>query len=177
MVTDSGEVNLELDLMAKLKQAIETVRERLIKYDQYIGEKEIRTRILVIDEILRGLGWEVTNPDIVQMELVENGNNIDYVLLEREQRYLAVVEAKRSKEGLSSKYRRQASGYATELGTKYVILTNGARWECWEIIPGQSRRDSNVVEANITTGDIENIASEIAVIHRKILGGAEQRTG
>ena len=174
--TDSGEVTLESALTVKLKQAIKTARERLTKYDQYIGEKEIRTRILIIDEILRGLGWEVANPDIVQMELGENGNKIDYVLLEEKQGHLAVIEAKRSKEGLSSKYRRQASGYATELGTRYVILTNGARWECWEIIPGQSRRESIVVEVNITTGDIENIALEIAVIHRKVLGRAEQRT-
>ena len=173
---DSGEVALESILTDNLKQAITAARERLAKYDKYIGEKEARTRILIIDEILRGLEWEVTNPDLVQIELGDNGSNIDYVLLGEEQEYLAVVEAKRSKEGLSGPHRRQASGYATELGTRYVVLTNGIRWESWEMSTGQARRDTMIVEVSITTGDIEKIASQMMPIHREILGRAKQKT-
>ena len=174
--TDSGEVALESALRDKLKQAITIARERLEKYDRYIGEKEIRTRILIIDEILRGLGWEVTDPELAQMEFEDNGNNIDYVLMGEKQIYLAVVEAKRSKEGLNNTHRRQASGYATELGTRYVVLTNGTRWESWEMNTGQPRRDAKILEVSITTGDIEKITSQIATIHREVLGRAKQKT-
>ena len=54
--TDSGEEILESTMMAKLEQAITTARERLAKHDNYIGQKEMRTRVLIIDEILRGFG-------------------------------------------------------------------------------------------------------------------------
>ena len=63
--TDNEEVALESTSRDKLKQAITIARERLEKYDRYIGEKEIRTRVLIIDEILRGLEWEVTDPELV----------------------------------------------------------------------------------------------------------------
>ena len=173
---ESAEVALESILTDNLKQAITVAQERLTEYDQYIGEKETRTRVLIIDEILRGLGWEVTDPELVKIELGDNGGNIDYVLLGEEQEYLAVVEAKRSKEVLLGKYQRQASGYATELGVRYVVLTNGARWESWEMNTGQTRRDSMIVEVNITTGDIEKIVLQMAAIHRKVLGRMEQKT-
>ena len=171
--TDNSEVDLESTSRDKLKQAITIARERLEKYDRYVGEKEVRTRVLVIDEILRGLEWEVTDPKLVQMELEDNGNKIDYVLMGEDQMCLAVVEAKRSKEGLSPAHRRQASGYATELGTRYVVLTNGIRWESWEMHTGQPRREANILEVTITTGDIEEITSRIAAIHRKVLGRAK----
>ena len=107
------------------------------------------------------------------MELEDNGNNIDYVLVGEKQIYLAVVEAKRSKEGLSNTHRRQASGYATELGIRYVVLTNGTRWESWEMNTGKPRREAKILEVSITTGDIEKITSQIAAIHREVLGRAK----
>lgn len=174
--TDSGEVILESTMMAKLEQAITTARGRLVKHDEYVGKKEMRTRVLIIDEILRGLGWEVTSPELVQIEFEANGISIDYVLLGRKREYLAVVEAKRSKEVLSSSYRIQAAGYATEIVAKYAVLTNGARWESWEINTGQPLQKSKILEVNITTGDIKEIASQLAIIHREVLERAKQKT-
>ena len=173
---DSGEVALESTLTDNLKQAITVARERLAKYDKYIGGKETRTRVLIIDEILRGLEWEVTDPELVQIEFGVNGISIDYVLLGNEQEYLAVVEAKRSKEVLSGPYRVQASGYATEVAARYTVLTNGTRWESWEMNTEEPRLKARILEVNITTGEIENIASQLAAIHRKVLGRVEQKT-
>ena len=76
------------DSTAELCSTIEVVRERLRKHEKYIGEKETRTRVLIIDELLRALGWDVTDPGVVQMELGNNGSAIDYVLcLEQGERF------------------------------------------------------------------------------------------
>ena len=171
--TDSGEVTLESAMIAKLEQAITTARERLEKHDKYIGQKETRTRVLIIDEILRGLGWEVTDPELVQIEFEADGISIDYVLLGRKQEHLAVVEAKRSKEALSGSYRIQTVGYAAEIVAGYAVLTNGVRWESWEMNTGRPLRDAKILEVNITTGDIKKIASQIATIHREVLERAK----
>ena len=157
------------DSSAELCDAIDIARVRLSEYEDYVGEKETRTRVLIIDEILKGLGWDVTDPRLVNMELGSNGNTIDYVLIGERGEQIGVVEAKRSKDGLSSAYRRQASGYAVELGVSLAVLTNGWRWEAWEVNQGKARRDNMIVEANITTGDTAKIASDMMSIHRRCL--------
>ena len=119
------------------------------------------------------MGWEVTDPELVQIEFEADGISIDYVLLGRKQEHLAVLEAKRSKEALSGSYRIQTVGYATEIVAGYAVLTNGVRWESWEMNTGRPLRDAKILEVNITTGDIKKIASQIATIHREVLERAK----
>ena len=110
------------------------------------------------------------------MEVGSNGNEIDYVLIRESGEYFAVVEAKRSKEGLSGAHRRQASGYAVELGVSFAILTNGSRWEAWEVNSRTARKKAMIVETNITTGDTIEIANDMMGIHRlRLLEGESSR--
>ena len=88
------------DSTDELCDAITIARERLRKYEDYVGGKETRTRVLIIDEILKGLGWDVTDPRLVKMELGDNRSIIDYVLIGEGGEHLGVVEAKRSKDVL-----------------------------------------------------------------------------
>ena len=159
--------------MTKLEQAIETARMRLLKYDEYLKKHETRTRVLIIDEILCGLGWKVTNPKQVQLEYKINGNVIDYVLVSKSGANIAVVESKKLAVALKDGDRRQAAGYAGELGTRYAVLTNGARWEAWELISESPRKENMLIEENITTGDIPEIASRFMKLHCHELGTGE----
>ena len=157
------------DSTDELCDAITIARERLREHEEYIGEKETRTRVLIIDEILKGLGWDVTDPRLVKMELENNGSKFDYVLIGEEGKCLGVVEAKRSKDALRDIDRRQASGYAVELGVSLAILTNGWRWEAWKVDPTIARKDAMIVETNITTGDTTKIAEDMMNIHHRCL--------
>ena len=169
-----NETAQESILRATLEEAIKTARLRLLNHDKYLGGDETRTRVLIIDEVLKGLGWKVTDPEQVRLEHRDNGNKMDYVLMKERGRYLAVIEAKRSRDALTDGHRRQASGYATELGSKYAALTNGARWEAWKMNPEKPRRESMIAEANLTTGDIEEISSQLMSIHSEVLGTDEE---
>ncbi len=166
---DQTEADLVSDSTDELCEAIIIARDRLREHEEYIGERETRTRVLIIDEILKGLGWDVTDPRLVKMELENNGSEFDYVLIGEGGEYLGVVEAKRSKDGLRDPYRRQASGYAVELGVRFVILTNGWRWEAWKVDQAIARKNAMIVETNITTGDTTKIASDMMSIHRRCL--------
>ena len=157
-------------LTANLGDAVTTARQRLMKFGEYVRVDETRTRMFIIDAILNGLGWQVLDPQLVLLEHRENGNTMDYVLMIEGKRHLVVVEAKRSQDLLNDGHRRQASGYAVELATKYAVLTNGARWEAWNMNTGKPRRDSMIAEVNITTGDIEEIVSQLMPLHREMLG-------
>ena len=83
--------------------------------------------------------------------------------------FFAVVEAKPADSGPKETDRRQASGYATEIGARYAVLTNGGRWEAWEMVQQKPRKDSVFVEVHLTTGEISDIASTLGKLHRDVL--------
>ena len=152
-----------------LEKSIKEARKVLTGHFEYLRGNETATRTLIIDGVLNALGWNVKDPARVWLEHRANGNKVDYVLVSSTGALLAVVEAKPADSGPKDADRRQASGYATEIGARYAVLTNGGRWEAWEMVQQKPRRDSIVVEVNVTTGNIAEIASTLRKLHRDAL--------
>ena len=169
-MADSRETRHKDTSFVVVCEAISTIREQLDRNMDYISKSEARTRVFLVDVLLRSLGWEVQDPERVLLEHRDNGNRIDYVLVDEEKRYLAVVEAKRVGEILVDRGRVQATGYAAALGVRYVILTNGIRWEGWELVPGKSTRETVLVGTNINSREVEEVAEELMRLHRLRLG-------
>ena len=94
---------------------------------------------------------------------------MDYVLRLSSGDFLAVAEAKPADSGPKDADRRQASGYATEIGARYAVLTNGGRWEAWEMAQQKPRKDCIVVEVHLTTGETAEIAATLEKLHRDVL--------
>ena len=163
MVEISGEA------LAQLKKSIMETRRVLEENHEYLRGNETRTRSLVIDEILVALGWNSKDPEHVWLEHRANGNQMDYVLRSPSEQFVAVVEAKPADSGPKDADRRQASGYATELGARYAVLTTGGRWEAWEMVPQKPRRDCILVEVHLTTGDVAEVAATLGKLHRDVL--------
>ena len=160
---------------ALLEKSIAEARRLLKEYDGYFAGNETATRVVVIDRVLTALGWDVKDPAQVRLEHRANGNNkVDYVLLSSPGEFLAVVEAKAADSGLKAMYRRHASGYAAEIGARYAVLTNGGRWEAWEMVPQKPRKESIVVEVHLTTGEIAELASSLEKLHREALERGER---
>ena len=145
-------------------------RRILTAYNEYLRGNETATRALVIDGVLTALGWDIKDPARVQLEHRADGNKLDYVLVSSAGEFLAVVEAKPADTGPKDTDRRQASGYATEVGARYAVLTNGGRWEAWEMVQQRPRKKSIVVEVHLTTGTIAEIAATLGRLHRDALG-------
>ena len=154
---------------ALLDKSINEARRVLTEYDKYLRGNETATRALVIDGVLTALGWNIKDPARVRLEHRANGNKVDYVLVSSAGAFLAVVEAKPADSGPKETDRRQASGYAAEIGARYAVLTNGGRWEAWEMVQRRPRKESMVVEVNLTTGQIAEIASTLRKLHRDAL--------
>ena len=152
-----------------LEQSIREARRVLSEHSKYLSTNETRTRALVIDGVLTALGWDIKDPARVWLEHRTSGNAMDYVLLSVEGRCLAVVEAKAADIGAKDKDRRDASGYAQEIGAQYAVLTNGGRWEAWKMAP-TPRKENIVVEVHLTTGEVAEIASKLGKLHRDVLG-------
>ena len=119
-----------------LMHVIETLKERIEHDGGTIGSKEIRTRTALVDPLLNALGWDTTDPAMVIPEYAAGGGVADYALLkvmpDENTPVIAFIEAKRLNEPLES-HRAQMLNYANMSGVKYAGLTNGDRWELYEV--------------------------------------------
>ncbi len=134
--------------MDALVSVIETLQKSIKRDYATIGSNETRTRNALIEPLLRALGWATllcslrstklgTDPDRPATVAVSTAGPAGISL--------AFIEAKRMREDLSDKHRRQAFGYARNReSVKYVGLTNGDLWEFYQIIGDQCRPILNV---------------------------------
>ena len=155
-------VEIEDGTGALLEESIKEARRVLTEHHVYLRGNETATRALVIDGVLTALGWDIKDPARVRLEHRAHGNKVDYVLVSSARAYLGVVEAKPADWGPKDTDRRHASGYAKEIGARYAVLTNGGRWEAWDMAQQKPRRQSIFVEVHLTTGEITEISLDLA---------------
>ena len=104
-----------------------------------IDKKETDARIR-IDKMLLESGWKLPgwseDHEInIITELVNNAGEADYVLLDKNERHLCTVEAKKS---LLSPLvgKEQARDYAVEIKSRFIILSNGILHYLWDLEQG-----------------------------------------
>ena len=112
-------------VIEKLQNMIETRRD-------YLSRHETRTRQVLIDPLLRELGWDVSDPEAVQLEYRVGQQWADYALMSDNQP-VAVIEAKRLGRGLEDDEIMQVLNYANRDGIDYMIVTDGDHWEMYEV--------------------------------------------
>lgn len=122
------------ELLLPLYEVIERVRDAITQHESKLEKNEIRTRYVLIDPILRALGWDVSNPHEVEVEYdtIEK-KKVDYALLGAEQDPLVLIEAKRLHAAQVSKNTSQLLMYCLEVGAQYGVLTDGNQWEMYDV--------------------------------------------
>ena len=118
--------------LGNLQNAIEKLRKTIEVHRGYLAENETRTRQVLIDPLLRKLGWDVSNPNIVQLEYRVEQGRPDYALMSKG-KPLAVVEAKRLGSDLGDDQIIQALTYAVAAAISYMIVTDGDKWEMYNV--------------------------------------------
>lgn len=102
-----------------------------------VNNHETSTRYIVIDPILRALGWDLSNPDecVVEYEVARSGNHpatrVDYVLKCGTGQPAIVIEAKRiDVESDDEGALVQMERYLQDIPTAMIaVVTNGQYWE------------------------------------------------
>lgn len=113
-----------LDEISELVHALAT---RIQEHGGTLRGNEAATRYALIDPLLRGLGWDLSDPNQVLPEYYVKGMYLDYAMLHQDQPKL-IVEAKKLGETLDSAA-KQAGSYSYTVGAPYVVLTNGDDWK------------------------------------------------
>jgi hypothetical protein len=118
--------------MSDLDEILVQVRQRIDRYrGQTLGEQN--TKSILIDPLLRALGWDVEDFEEVHREYKPKptDNPVDYALfILRTPRLF--VEAKALGGNLNDrKWANQIMGYAAVTGVEWVVLTNGDEYRIY----------------------------------------------
>ena len=126
--------------LTKAIELFEELQRRIDEHGDYLRESEYRTRIMLVDPLLRLLGWNVEDFHCVEIEFrtTQSANErADYVL-KKDGSKVAIVEAKKLGFPMSSKERRQAKEYADYAEVSQCVLTDGARWRLYDLNRGRN---------------------------------------
>ena len=154
-------------MLDDLIQTIETLKERIRKHKDYLGAYEVRTRVSLIDPMLRALGWDVDDPDLVQVEPKTDNGWADYALLGISHRPVAFVEAKKLSENIAA-HTQQTVGYAISENmngsnrVSYCACTNGDDWKVFDLFT-----QAPVMDVSITGNDSAKAAMKFLGLWRR----------
>ena len=105
---------------------IENLRACAEKHRDYLANNEAATRACLVDPVLRVLGWDVSDPEQVQVEFKVEGKAVDYALLGGG-KPLVLVEAKSLGAKLKDDF-WQLAVYAAKTGASSGVMANGDEW-------------------------------------------------
>ena len=142
----------------ELVATIETIKQRIKDHRSSLAANETRTRQVLIDPLLKALGWDVTDPARVALEYSAGQGRADYALLGEEDP-VAVIEAKRLNDDMDN-HVMQALNYANSQGIKYMITTNGDEWRMYDVF-----RQAQLDERVVMRLRIESDAAHVSAIH------------
>ena len=146
-----------------LVEVIETLKERIRDHGDSLRQNEIRTRVVLIDPLLTALGWDVANPGVVTAEYDVSGRRADYALLGSGAFPAATMEAKKLGESLDS-HRMQMLNYSNAAGIRFAGLTDGNRWELYEIFKQGTLDERRILEAVISSESSAHLALKFLLL-------------
>ncbi len=146
--------------MNKLIHAIEKILTQLDSLHKR-SLKETPTRVIVVDPLLESLGWDIRDPDEVELEYPTVDNKaVDYAL-KINRNPVILVEAKSLNDHLSDvKAITQVVGYATNDGITWCILTNGVKWRVYRSIEECPAPDKLMFEVSLDPRESEGMSAQ-----------------
>ena len=162
-------------LLDDLVACIESLQERIRSHGASLRANETRTRMALIDPLLQALGWDVSDPAVVTPEYDVSGARADYALLRPGGKAAATVEAKRLGEALES-HRMQMLNYANASGIDYAGLTDGDRWELYDVFERGQLEERRKLTVSVANDPAHEVALKLLLLWRPNLASGRQPT-
>ncbi len=157
-------------LLESLFRLVETLRDRTQRHAVDLRQSEALTRYVLIDPLLRELGWDTEDPEQVRPEYRSGSGSADYALLS-DGKPVMMIEAKKLDTSLQDGL-VQGINYCLVEGTPYFAVTNGRRWEIYE-----SHKQAPIAEKRLVAFDVASPASPSAVLQALALWRPNIETG
>ena len=149
-----------------LLECINTLKERIEKHKDKLQLKEAGTRASLIDPLLCALGWAVSDPTAVEPEYSVGKVRADYALLRSHPTPVAIIEAKKLGSELSHDQRMQMLNYANAYGISYAALTDGNRWEVYDVFKASPLEEKKVLQITLSETPVHESALRLLLLWR-----------
>ena len=147
--------------MGNLKENLEAVREKIKKHRDLYSSNEESVRYQIVNPILRSLGWDLENPELVLPNISTEEGSPDYTLIKNGKNVL-FIEAKKLSVDIEDKgVIKQLAKYCFGEGMRYGLLTNGALWTLFRAF----QEGTTMAERIIWKIDLEN--DELVAVTRR----------
>ena len=118
-----------VDLTMGMVEMVKALQEK-IKNPSKISN-EMTTRYSLIDPLLRGLGWDTEDPNVVVSEYSSGAGRADYALFNDMGKPAIIIEAKKLGDPLEGAA-DQGINYCVREGIEYFAVTDGNKWRVYE---------------------------------------------
>ena len=152
-------------MLDDLVSVIETLKQRIHDHGTSLRANETRTRMAMIDPMLRALGWDPADPSVVTPEYDVSGRWADYALLGTDGKPAATLEAKKLGESLGT-HRMQMLNYSNAAGIAYAGLTDGNHWELYEVFAQKPLEERRVLQLSIVDTPAHQCALQLLLLWR-----------
>ena len=145
-------------LLESLLGLVEKLGGRIETHGSPLRQSEALTRSALIDPLLRELGWDTEDPDVVVPEYRSEAGSADYALFSgNNQPPVVIVEAKKLGERLDGRVALQGVNYCNLVGTPYFALTDGRTWKIYatfERAPLEDRLIAEFIIGGMNAADV-----------------------
>lgn len=119
------DMDTDIKFLKSLARTIDSIGSRIERHGTHIGGHETRTRVVLIDPLLRSLGWNTEDPEMVVHEYGIGSLKVDYALFSKGEVF-GILEAK----AFGRKLKDEAWGkFVAELPQVTVVaFTDGDEW-------------------------------------------------
>ena len=130
-----------------LVTVLEQVKQASMQHKAKLLKNEAITRAVLIDPVLRALGWDTTNPNMIEFEPFYKGTKLDYALNDQHGNVKIIVEAKALGENLSDdKIFTMVLAYGLTYNFPSVFLTNGIIWKHYKLAEINNIKDPVILD-------------------------------
>ena len=161
--------------LESLHALVETLRQRIQTNRTALSGSEWLTRYTLIDPLLRELGWDTEDSELVIPEYSSGGGRADYALLSNG-RPAVIVEAKKLGEPLSLSVISQVLNYCLIEGTAHFAMTDGRRWEIYETHKPVPISEKQVVSFDLLDTSPSDVCLKALALWRQNIASGEVGT-
>lgn len=145
--------------LSNLRDVLLQINDSARDYATSLKSNEDATRAALVDPVLRALGWNVGNPNMVEVEktlATPKQSRVDYALYDINGTIRTIIEAKPLGQLLHS-HAHQLVQYAFQFKVTSLFLTNGIEWHHYTNFSPDHFVPSKTV--NLTTDNLVEVAA------------------
>ena len=151
--------------LESLLELVQTLSSRIDRHGPALRQSEALTRYALIDPLLRGLGWDTSDPGMVIPEYRSGNGRADYALM-KDGSPTMMLEAKSLDTPLQDTGLAQGINYCLMQGTSFFCVSDGRQWEIYETHKPVPIDEKQIVSFNLKNMSVSEVCLKALALWR-----------